>query len=540
MIEKHSRDKTSQIKPLLHKTKSLAKSIKLQRAPQWPSPPTPDLPPKEVADELVDGYLRSTETVYRVLHVPTFKRDYEAFWTSDSTPDTAFTVQLKLVFAIGAAIYDENFSLRISATRWVYEAQTWLSEPKLKPRLGIQYLQTNLLLLLARETVDVGSDSVWVSAGALLRKAIHMGLHRDFTSIPKGANFGTEMRRRLWNTILEVALQSSMTTGGPPLLSLSDFDTEPPGNFDDDQLTSENPVSKPEENFTQTSIAIALRKTFPLRLSIAKLLNDAAAQSTYDEILRLDEELRTSYKALSRAIQKWTLNSGLLPSRFDITMVDFIMNRYLSALHIPLFGPALHETAYAFSRKVVVETSLKLWRAAYPSSSMTTASNGVAMSPGLYDLERLTICGTGFYRTVVMQAALLIVIELRTQLQEGDSLGPIHLRPDLLSVVENGRAWYLRCVEAGETNAKGYMLICVAVAQIHGLMERLGGDQLSSLLVKSAEDAGETCLLILEGLASQGQDDTNGLYSIASNSTPDMIEDWGFMVSKGKEIPYPS
>lgn len=536
MIEEHLHDETSQIYSHLRKSKALAKAIKFHRAPQWPSPPTADLPPKEVADELVDCYLRSTETVYRVLHVPTFKRDYEALWTSDTTPDIAFRVQLKLVFAIGSTTYDEKFTLRASATRWVYEAQTWLSEPKLKPRLGIQYLQTNLLLLFAREAVDVGSDSVWVSAGALLRKAIHMGLHRDFTSAPERTSFALEMRRRLWNTILEVALQSSLTMGGPPLLSLSDFDAQPPRNLDDDQLMAENPVSKPEDSFTQTSIAIALRKTFPLRLAVTKLLNDVGAQDTYDSMLRLDGELRTSYKALYRNIQKWKLTSGLSPFRFDICTLDFIINRYISALHLPLFGPALHEAAYAFSRKVVVETSLKLWCAAFPSSSIMSArSNDGVMLPGPYELERLSICGTGFYRTVAMQAALLIVIELKAELQEGESLGPIYLRPDLLSVIEDAKTWYLRCIEAGETNVKGYILTCVAAAQIHGLMEHLEGDELSALLVKAAEDAGEKCLPILERLATQGQGGISGLHSMPSNTTPDMVGDWDFMVSKNKE-----
>ena len=108
----------------MQKCKSLAKAIKSQRTPSWPSPPTADLPSKDVADELVDCYLRTIETVYRILHVPTFKRDYEALWVSNTEPNTAFLVQLKLVLAIGAITYDEQFSLRTLAIRWIYEAET--------------------------------------------------------------------------------------------------------------------------------------------------------------------------------------------------------------------------------------------------------------------------------------------------------------------------------------------------------------------------------------------------------------------------------
>lgn len=91
-----------------------------------------DLPLKDVADKPVNCYLRTTETVHRILHVPTLRRDYEALWVSDTEPDTAFLVQLKLVLAIGATTYDEQFSLRASVIQWVYKAQTWFSEPEFK------------------------------------------------------------------------------------------------------------------------------------------------------------------------------------------------------------------------------------------------------------------------------------------------------------------------------------------------------------------------------------------------------------------------
>jgi hypothetical protein len=91
----------------MQRCKSLAKAIKSQRTPSWPSPPTADLPSKTI------------ETVYRILRVPTFRRDYEALWVSNTEPDTAFSVQLKLVLAIGAIMYYDQFSLRTLAIQWV-------------------------------------------------------------------------------------------------------------------------------------------------------------------------------------------------------------------------------------------------------------------------------------------------------------------------------------------------------------------------------------------------------------------------------------
>lgn len=531
-MEPHRED-ASRVVSGMQRCKSLAKAIKSRRTPPWPTSPTGDLPPKDIADELIDCYLRTTETVYRIIHVPTFRRDYEAVWILNTRPDTAFLVQLKLVLAIGAITYDEQFSLRSSAIRWVYEAQTWISEPKFKPRLGIQSLQTDLLHLLAREAVGVGAEPIWISAGALLRRAMYMGLHKDPARLPKKTTFAAEMHRRLWNTVLELSLQSSLTTGGPPLVSLDDFDTESPGNFDDEQLMAQDPVPKKEDKFTQMSIAIALRKTFQMRLLVTKFLNDLDSCGTYEETLRLDEDLRTSYKTLYRTLQGCISSAGPSPSQFEICLVDFILHRYLSALQIPFFGPALHETAYAYSRKVVVDTSLKIWQAAYPSLSTLAAQvRRDTASSDRDNLARLIACGSGFYRTVPMQAALLISVELRTQLQEEESLGPVPLRPDLLSVLDDAKTWCLECIKAGETNIKGYLLISVVAAQIEGLIRGLTKEELSEFIVKTAGDTEERCLPLLEEMAVRGQTEgiVEGFQEASSNTPPETMEDWDFMV----------
>jgi hypothetical protein len=521
----------------IQRCKSLARVIKSRRAPSWPTLPSADLPLKDVCDQLIECYLRTYETVYRILHIPTFKKDYDAFWAHPNGSSVMFLVQLKLVLAIGATTYDERFSLRSAAIRWVYETQTWISEPEFKSRLSIQYLQTNLLLLLARETTAVGQDMVWISAGALLRTAIHMGLHRDPARLPKRTPFYIEMRRRLWNTILEISLQSSLHSGGPPLVSLEYFDTEPPRNFDDDQLLTEDPTPKPEECFTQASIAIALRKTLAIRLAIANSLNNLCSHNTYEETLSLDTELRVAHKTLSQSLHSWTSSHGRPPSKFAIRVVDLLMRRYLASLHIPFFGPGLHETAFAFSRKVVIDTSLKIWCASYPSSTIMAAqSRNVAISPASCDdFERLVINGSGFFRIAAIQAVFLIAMELKTQLQEEESLGPVPLRPDLLSVFEDAKTWSLKCSEAGETNIKGYLLISLVSAQIEGLMRGVKKDEFPALLVKAAEHTGEKCLPMLERMMIQTQAEgvVAGVDRTGLNAMPELTAEWDNMVSRG-------
>ncbi|KAL7910360.1 hypothetical protein GGI35DRAFT_448582 [Trichoderma velutinum] len=531
-LEPRLREDVSKFFSKIQKCKALARAIKWQRAPAWPCIPTTDLPPKGVADDLVDCYLRTVESVYRILHVPTFRTDYEALWMSSGQCDTAFLVQLKLVLAIGAITYDEHFSLRASAVRWVYEAQSWLSEPNFKSQLGIRPLQTHILLLLAREGVNVSGDMIWVSAGALLRQAVYMGLHRDPAHLVDMPILAAEMRRRLWNTILELALQSSLTSGGPTFISLEEFDANPPGNFDDDQLVDEDPRPEPAVGYTQMSIAIALRATLPARLAVVKCLNDLSSLGSHEERLRIDSQLRIAYKTLSQALQTSLASKGPSPSSFEIRAVDFLMHRYLCAVHIPLFNLGLKETTFAFSRKVVVEYSLKIWRAAYPSLASIVPQSAQSMGRlDRDDFARFTVCSSGFCRTVLVQAAFLIAVELRTQLREDDSLTRVPMRPDLLAVLEEAKVCFWECIEAGETNIRMYLLISIVVAQVDGLIQGLGKHDIQELLLRTVEDVAEKCLLTLERMAAQGQADKS-VDEFQSSMALQSREDWGFVITE--------
>ncbi|GIC93745.1 uncharacterized protein Aud_010233 [Aspergillus udagawae] len=515
MLEPHLTEGTSKAWMGMEKCKALARCIKARRVLSLPSLPASQLPPRDLADQLVDAYLCTTESIYRILHVPTFRRQYRALWLGDGKPaDVGFNAQIRLVLAIGAVTYDDTFSLRPSALRWIHEAQFLVSQLKFKSRLTVQSLQNDLLLLFAQERVGAGGEAPWIAMGSLLRNAMYMGLHRDPCNLPQCTTLMAEIHRRLWNTILEVNLQASLSSGGSPLIVLGDFDTAPPGNFDDEQLEVTDPAAT--AGFTKTTISIALRRTFRQRLALVKFLNDVGSPGTYKETLRLDAELRTVYRELIHTLRPGSQSGGspLGPSQYEIQVVDFLMQRYLLSLHTPYFGSSLHSTNFVFSRKMVVESSLRLWVAACPSPLMA----------GLNEFRRLVTCSAGFYPTVSLHAAFLIAVELRTQLQEDEGLCLVPLRPDLLAVLEEAKAWCLQVLEAGETNVKGYLLISVVTGQIQGLTRGLRKDEIASLLIQAVEDVGVRCLPILERLEA-------ALPEQGVDSPPDIREDCEFMAA---------
>ncbi|PKS11291.1 hypothetical protein jhhlp_003053 [Lomentospora prolificans] len=521
----------------MRKCKSLARVVKARRTPPWPLEPTPDLPPKEVADDLVNRYLETLETVFRVLHIPTFKRDYAAVWEPGAKPDPAFLVQLKLVLAIGATSHDTTFSLRPLALRWIYEAHTWMSPPEFKRKYTVQSLQTYILLILAREFVGVDEGSLWVTLGMLIRAAMYMGLHRDPSYLPKRSLFAAEMRRRLWNTVIELAAWTSLNLGGPPFLSPEDFDTQPPGNFDDDQLNSENPTPKPGDHFTQSSVAIALRESFPARMAILKFLNELASTGEYEEALRLDSKLRNAYKTLGHSLRVRNSDKGNGPPEFAARMTDVMMNRYFLSLHVPFFSPQFSQMSFAFSRKVVGESSLRIWYALIQPGSHARALEPSVVPENPWELEdnlkRLTICASGAFRMTAKYASLLIAAELKMQLREDDSLSRPPLRRDLLAIVQDTKGWTKRAIEAGETNIKGYIFATMVNIELDCIIQGVEKNELAQRLIKAVEEAEEVCLSTLENMLSAGQPEgavDGGIEHMTLATPPDLMEmeDWDF------------
>jgi hypothetical protein len=507
-----------------------------------------------MCDALIECYLRTSEAVYRVLHIPSFRRDYEALWDPSSTPDPAFRVQLKLVLALGAISYDSVFSLRPFAIRWTYEAQTWISAPEFKHQLVLPSLQTGVLLHLARETIGVGEDMVWAGVGTTLRMAMYMGLHRDPSGLgPKRkVPLIAEMRRRLWNTILELALQSSLSSGGPPLINLDDFDTEPPGNFDDEQLSRDSqevPVPKPEAEFTETSIAIALRKLLPQRLAIVKYINDLSSRASYAETLRLDAEFREAYKSLTRSLQAMKLQPHTSggPSDVALRLVEILLRRYLLCLHLPFFSPSFRDSEFAFSRRVVVDTALRLWRAAFPvplSSGASSDLNDIDDDP----VAQIAISGSALFGTVAIQGFVAISVELKRLIREDESLGllgPGEVRPDFLLALQDFKAWSWKAMEAGETNSKGYLVSCMVFAQVDAVRKGLDEAQTAAHVEKAAEEAEERSMRLLEEAEARTRLIQENNEAVNSNSvsggtgsssmleTPWGSSDWDFMTVRG-------
>lgn len=469
---------------------------------------------RSTSDQLLGSYLRSFETIYRILHVPTLKRDNEIVLQNPTVANTPIIIRLQLCLAIGACTHDDVFSFRPHALQWIHEAEQWLASSD-KCRLTLIGIQIMCLLYLARQTTEsLYGDQLWVFSGVLLRSAMCMGLHRDPARLPGTSVFQAEMHKRLWATILEFVLDASIDSSQPVLLSPEDFDCGPPANLDDNQLdidSSTHPAPKSPDQYTDTSLQIALGRSFAIRLAILKQSACIKPESNYQAVLGLSSQLVAARQSLMSAVCSFQPQT----SQFQRQYFDIITLRYVFTLHLPYMP--LSDPAFCFSHKACVDAALKLSYFTLPLSSdkpFLTALRA-ATDPGdqCPYFTRLFLCGSGSFRSTQFIAISVIATDLAAIVAEEEmSRGGSTLRiTEQRSLLCAGLEWAEKRIRAGQENVKDYVYFAVVYAGIEAAMK---GESPNRAMAEGGREALSHATALLTEIAggpTMAWDETPGL-----------------------------
>ncbi|EAU37680.1 predicted protein [Aspergillus terreus NIH2624] len=482
----------TQVNDLLQECKLLARSTKLGRPSRRFSSADFDLLPlpRQYADSMVTRYFQTFELVHRVLHQPTFLAEYQRYWSHPESVTLDLRFKVLLVVAIGSSVSaprDSDPGFRRRAQKWIYGAQMWLSGPLEKDRLSITALQVYCLTILARQIYSVGGDLVWMSMGSLIHTAMQMGLHRDPKHHPSMSVLEAENRRRLWATILEMAVQSSLDAAMPCRMALDEFDTEPPSNINDDELDESTITveSRPTSVYTMSSIQIYLLQSLPVRRRIVQMLNGLHSRLLYTEVLEVTSELMDAYRSCSRFMSS---NKGLGVTSFHRNLLDHLVRRFIIPLHWFFAVEAPTNPLFAFSRTAILDAATTIIH--------TEPDDGFA---------HLMVVGGGLFRESLRNAANVISLELITHAETERLNGTLHrdskYRAVLKQELGNLTDLFSERIRQGETNIKSPMFLSMTMAQVEAI-EGEGNISEEHAIAKSARDSLETCLMILRDWAS--------------------------------------
>jgi hypothetical protein len=470
---------------MMMKCKDLARAVKSRSRPdkQLLSRPLLDLiPDKDTADRLVQLYLRTFESVFSIMHVPTFQQEYVDHWNHPQATNEPFLIQLLLIMAIGTCFHPASSTaglskgrsaLRDQSLQWIYVTHARLTSPMIKQDLSLCGTQNHCLLLLAllTDTQAIGGDLTWIAMGSLMQRAMAIGLHIKPSQLPVSV-LEAEIRRRLWTTILELSIQSSLDSGTCPIIPRGAFtDFEPPANLDDSQLTimtQKQPIPQPSNTFTRSSIQCALVKSLSVRLRIAEAISQPPHHLTYENVQSLGAELTAHLRDTSMLIKSFHFTR---PSRFQIHLQDLLARRFLFTLHAQFVHRAPSNINYHFSRTACLESALLLLGPSFSSSAdniKCSEDDEDGVSSSLNDYQNLRLHGDGLFKNVLLAAVMALCAELVIQLREDSSpSASSFLRSPLLNTIKDTAFLMWHRIQRGENSVKAFVFVTCVLAKSH-------------------------------------------------------------------------
>ncbi|PWY81049.1 hypothetical protein BO83DRAFT_414348 [Aspergillus eucalypticola CBS 122712] len=191
-----------------------------------------DLPPRQLADYLLNFYFDKIHSLYPYVHKPNFLRAYRRLWTPDTETDTEtissglglgdayvppalFHCALNIIFALGCHFSKLDHTARQATAEEFFQRSQRLLNVMSLDKGDLALVQT---LLLTSQYLQGGESPsrCWNIIGLACRIAQSLGMHSlkaDRTRTPAQI----QMRRRIWHGCIMLDLASSMMLGRPPM-----------------------------------------------------------------------------------------------------------------------------------------------------------------------------------------------------------------------------------------------------------------------------------------------------------------------------------
>jgi hypothetical protein len=166
------------------------------------------LPDRSTTDRLVQKYLDTFETTYRIVHIPTFQEAYERYWDVENLDIADMDAVVLSILACTICVttnespqYSRNGStLHTQAVLWIKACEAWIRRQSSKHRT-LASLQVRCLRLLALSATSHKAKDYYHEVQAHIGLMISCGMHRDPAHFGgRCSTFEGEMRRRLWAT----------------------------------------------------------------------------------------------------------------------------------------------------------------------------------------------------------------------------------------------------------------------------------------------------------------------------------------------------
>ncbi|RDL34405.1 uncharacterized protein BP5553_07533 [Venustampulla echinocandica] len=291
------------------------------------------LPPKRLADQLVQEFFSTPDIGCPMIHQPTFQRNYEKFWAD---PTSTPIIWIGMLFSI--LCLSSQLELLLNKSSFAGSTDVALRDPaeimdmyreKIVQCLILgnytepsPYTIETLLLYYVTEhfrSMDTQFGS-WMVFGLIVRAGMRLGLHRDASHYPKISILQGEIQRRLWSSIVYLDIQTSCQVGLPRMIKENMYDTQPPRDLLDEDLDENTKVLPPSRPSSDLIPCAYLNNKHRITKVFGMIVDQSNSIDPipYEEVMKLDTHLheiwqRTPETLKMRSVED--LNNGPIETR---------------------------------------------------------------------------------------------------------------------------------------------------------------------------------------------------------------------------------
>jgi hypothetical protein len=324
-------------------------------------------PNEETSNRLIHAYLDTVETTYRIVHVPSFWKEYQTFLVDRKAARPAFVILMLLMMSTASCLSEEKSThvgdsavVRERAALWIEVSERWLQNQSHK-HIYLAIWQIRCLILLSKQVNVIKKKRIWTEAGTLLRQAMAAGFHRDPGNLgQKCTGFDHEMRRRLWATITELELQASIDRGMPSALTGVSSDCATVQNIDDDDLIDEADDTSRSKNwdlYTASSYLHVSKSSFALRATLNSLVNNLGLPLQWEQVVDYEELVKSELESLPAWMRSGPSSRG---GALSGAILQIQLQQLLILLHMPFARKMDSNSRCSVSRMICFQAAQRI------------------------------------------------------------------------------------------------------------------------------------------------------------------------------------
>ncbi|KAI1365328.1 hypothetical protein F5Y08DRAFT_304190 [Xylaria arbuscula] len=362
------------------------------------------LPSKDVMDRLMNRYFNANSPCQHIIHIPTFTKQYNEFLRDRQAADFHWIAMLFMVLALGiyfssfGSPHELEFDTSIPAMdrfrQYRGAAGCALIQGKYS-HPGPFTLQAMCLYLEGDFLANrVSQLNCYLLCATIIRLMLKAGLHRDPDKLPCITLYEGEMRRRMWNYVVQIDLMVSFHLGLPCMIHGIESDTALPRNLldsDFDEDSTSLPPSRGNDDYTPLSYPINKMKV-TRGFGLVARLSHALTLPTYAEIMRVDARIQDAWSSVPSFLRIKPLSESVTDPPMLVIQRFGLASLYQKArcvLHRRYLVDPRRLKEHDYSRRTCLEASVSLL--SYQSIMADATKPGALLAANRWFIASLAI-----------------------------------------------------------------------------------------------------------------------------------------------------